>query len=67
MVGVEYSSCLGHELGGGGGWVVIWHLSMCHCCGLLGSTGGVSWWWSLLWVYVGFVFVELCLFDLWLG
>ena len=64
---MEYSSWLGHELGGGGGWVVIWCLSMCHCRGLLGSTSGALSSWSPLWVCVGFVFVELCLFDLWLG
>ena len=64
---MEYSSWLGHDLGGGGGWVVIWRQSMCHCCGLLGSIGGASPSLSPLWVCVGFVFVELCLFDLWLG
>ena len=46
---------------------MIWRLSMCHCRGLLGSTSGALSSWSPLWVCVGFVFVELCLFDLWLG
>ena len=46
---------------------MIWCQSMCHCCGLLGSTGGALPSWSPLWVCVGFAFVELCLFDLWLG